>query len=81
MFISITFTKQACYLPVHQMTHSESNDKRANLVVTISFLFFLRVVVVAFFVSWKGILQWEFRGFSSKKWREYCIIDLLEDAG
>ena len=39
MFISITFTKQACYLPVHQMTHSESNDKRANLVVTISFFF------------------------------------------
>jgi hypothetical protein len=30
MFISITFTKQACYLPVHQMNHFESNDKRAN---------------------------------------------------
>ena len=37
--------------------------------------------VVAFCVSWKVILQWEFRGFSSKKWWEYCMIELLEDAG
>ena len=35
----------------------------------------------SFFVSWKVILQWEFRGFSSKKWWEYCMIELLEDAG
>jgi len=64
MFISITFTKQACYLPVHQMTHSESNDTRANWLLQ---FFFLRVVVVAFCVSRKFILQWESRGFFIKE--------------